>query len=247
VFEIAKTPGGYANSPTTLVNFSADGGNPLSDLTIDANGNLFGTTAAGKGTAFEIAKTADGYATSPNTVSFNGSDGSTPLAGLIADASGNLFGTTFTGGANNSGTVFEITDSGFVPDAPFASLNAALVITRGQRPGFTLDARFRLGAGSNGINPPVEPVTLQIGSYTATIPADSFRKLPAGKSLRVYAFSGKASNVRLAVDILSLDRDTYQFGAAGAPLTLTTPNPVPVSLRIGDDAGSTLVKAVKIP
>ena len=42
-------------------------------------------------------------------------DGDQPVAGLIADTAGNLFGTTQSGGANNSGTVFEIakTASGF--------------------------------------------------------------------------------------------------------------------------------------
>ena len=46
-------------------------------------------------------------------VSFNGADSADPLAPLIADANGNLFGTTAEGGANNAGTVFEVTDSGF--------------------------------------------------------------------------------------------------------------------------------------
>src|SRR5437868_4602463 len=38
----------------------------------------------------------------------NCADGAAPTAGLIADANSNLFGTTALGGANNSGTVFEI-------------------------------------------------------------------------------------------------------------------------------------------
>src|SRR6516162_988300 len=46
-------------------------------------------------------------------VSFNGADSADPLAPLIADANGNLFRTTAEGGANNAGTVFEVTDSGF--------------------------------------------------------------------------------------------------------------------------------------
>jgi uncharacterized repeat protein (TIGR03803 family) len=53
-------------------------------------------------------------------VSFNGTDGLWPLAGLIADARGNLFGTTSGGGAYGGGTVFEVTDSGFVPPPLFA-------------------------------------------------------------------------------------------------------------------------------
>ncbi|MBV8824881.1 MAG: VCBS repeat-containing protein, partial [Hyphomicrobiales bacterium] len=118
VFELAKTTGGYASSPTTLVsfNYAADGASPPAGLIADANGNLFGTTMvfgpAGGGTAFEIPKTATGYASSPTTlVSFsntNTTDGHQPAAGLFADANGNLLGTTNWGGSSNVGTAFEI-------------------------------------------------------------------------------------------------------------------------------------------
>ena len=120
VFEIAKTSSGYASTPTILVSFNgSDGADPTGGLIMDANGDLFGTTDGGgtngDGTVFEIAKSSSGYASTPTTlVSFNGSDGAAPIENLIADANGNLFGTTSGGGANDDGTVFEITDSGFV-------------------------------------------------------------------------------------------------------------------------------------
>ena len=45
VFEIVKTAGGYASTPTTLVSFNdADGGEPEGSLIADADGDLFGTT-----------------------------------------------------------------------------------------------------------------------------------------------------------------------------------------------------------
>jgi uncharacterized repeat protein (TIGR03803 family) len=130
VFEIAKTAHGYASSPTTLVSFNGtDGAVPISSLIADAHGDLFGTTATGGlgfrpplpgsgvrgfGTVFEIVKTAHGYASTPTTlVSFNGANGAGPFGNLIADSQGDLFGTTNGGGANNHGTVFEITGSGF--------------------------------------------------------------------------------------------------------------------------------------
>jgi uncharacterized repeat protein (TIGR03803 family) len=50
----------------------------------------------------------------------NCADGVEPSAGLIADANGNLFGAARGGGANGLGTVFEITDSGFVVAPTFA-------------------------------------------------------------------------------------------------------------------------------
>jgi uncharacterized repeat protein (TIGR03803 family) len=122
VFEIAKTAGGYATTPTTLVNFDhEDGATPVAGLLTDARGNLFGTTESGGasdplivGTVFEIAKTAGGYASTPATLvrfgaPFNGVVGSTPEGSLIADSAGDLFGTTSAGGANEAdGTVFEI-------------------------------------------------------------------------------------------------------------------------------------------
>ncbi len=114
VFEIAKTVGGYASTPITLVSFNDDDGAfPEGSLIADANGDLFGTTLAGgandDGTVFDIAKTAGGYAGTPTTLmSFDKAHGAFPEGSLIADANGDLFGTTLEGGANNDGTVFEI-------------------------------------------------------------------------------------------------------------------------------------------
>jgi len=114
VFEIAKTASGYATTPTILVSFDGtNGANQQSSLIFDANGNLFGTTAAGGpdsvGTVFEIVKTASGYATTPTIlVTFNGTNGAYPYSSLLADANGNLFGTTNAGGAYGDGNVFEI-------------------------------------------------------------------------------------------------------------------------------------------
>ena len=123
VFEIKKTAGGYASTPTNLATFGpANGETPLAGLIADANGDLFGTTSTssgGTGTVFEVAKTAGGYASTPTTLaSFN--DGFMSEAGLIADAKGDLFGTTALGGANYyDGTVFEIAKtSGGYASAP---------------------------------------------------------------------------------------------------------------------------------
>ncbi|HEX3882023.1 MAG TPA: Ig-like domain-containing protein, partial [Stellaceae bacterium] len=67
VFEIAKTGGGYASTPTTLVSFDGDNGAyPVPDLIADAAGNLFGMTGGGgngDGTVFELSET--GFQTPP--------------------------------------------------------------------------------------------------------------------------------------------------------------------------------------
>jgi hypothetical protein len=60
VFELAKTPQGYAANPTLLVSFDhTNGARPNGPLLADGNGNLFGTTSQGgaqivNGTVFEI-------------------------------------------------------------------------------------------------------------------------------------------------------------------------------------------------
>jgi hypothetical protein len=92
IFEIARTGGSYASTPTTLASFSGpDGGEPDGGLILDAAGNLLGTTfsggAFGQGTVFELAKTGGGYAGTPTSlVSFRFPGAFNPVAGLVADA-----------------------------------------------------------------------------------------------------------------------------------------------------------------
>jgi uncharacterized repeat protein (TIGR03803 family) len=90
-----------------------DGATPL-DRPLLLNGKLYGTTSAGgsgnSGTVFVI-DIKSGQETTLYT--FTGSsDGSTPYADLISDGVGNLYGTALGGGANNRGTVFELSPSG---------------------------------------------------------------------------------------------------------------------------------------
>jgi len=118
VFEIAKTGGSYASTPTTLASFNGtDGAGPQGGLIADAAGDLFGTTYGGGansyGTVFELVNNGGGSYSLTTVFSFNGANGANPVAGLIADAAGDLFGTTYYGGANNDGTAFELSGTGF--------------------------------------------------------------------------------------------------------------------------------------
>ena len=118
VFELAKG----SHSLLTLATFTgANGAYPGAGLIADSAGNLFGTTrnggASDSGTVFKLAKGSGGYTLSILVSFATNTDGANPLGGLIADSAGNLFGTTNAGGAGGKGTVFQITDSGFVPYA----------------------------------------------------------------------------------------------------------------------------------
>lgn len=121
VFEIVNAGGTYSSTPVILASFSNTGGEaPAANLIADAAGNLYGTTAWGgannDGTVFEIANTATGYASDPTVLaSLDGTNGWVPVAGLTADAAGDLFTTSVLGGANQSGTVFELSGTGYQP------------------------------------------------------------------------------------------------------------------------------------
>ena len=117
VFQVRPSPYGVWTE-STIYSFSggSDGGAPESALTLDAQGNLYGTTQGGGsepcvcGTVFELSRSAHGVWTLTTLYSFaGGADGSSPrYTNLIFDAAGNLYGVTEFGGTALGGTVFEL-------------------------------------------------------------------------------------------------------------------------------------------
>ena len=96
-----------------LHSFSGDEGDaPLTGLTRDKSGNLYGTTwsggSANLGVVFKIA--SDG--TYSVLHDFGGADGSYPLGELLVDSSGNLYGSTTAGGSHKVGTLFKVAPDG---------------------------------------------------------------------------------------------------------------------------------------
>ena len=92
-----------------------DGSYPeFGSLTLDAAGNLYGTTSqggefAGYGTVYKVTATG----TESVLYNFTGrSDGSQPYGGVARDGAGNLYGTTLHGGTNDYGAVFKLTPVG---------------------------------------------------------------------------------------------------------------------------------------
>lgn len=120
VFELTKTSSGYSEqviysfSPRGTGGVNVDGYQPMGGLLMDSAGNLYGTTeyggANGNGTVYELTPSSTGYSET-TLYSFGAAgtgDGTFSEASLIMDAQGNLYGTTVQGGANNTGTVFEL-------------------------------------------------------------------------------------------------------------------------------------------
>lgn len=94
---------------------TADGCIPYAGVTIDAAGNLYGTTYSGgsnnAGVVFELQTGLSGTWNEKILHSFgaNGMDGMNPYAGLVMDKVGNLYGTTYYGGSlGGVGTIFKL-------------------------------------------------------------------------------------------------------------------------------------------
>jgi uncharacterized repeat protein (TIGR03803 family) len=93
-----------------------DAASPPAGVTLDAHGNLYGTSsfggANGVGAIYKISRSGSGW-TETVLYDFQGlNDGDFPVGGLVIDQAGNLYGTTFDGGINGGGIVYEFSPSG---------------------------------------------------------------------------------------------------------------------------------------
>lgn len=109
---------------TVLYNFPASNlENPACNLVIDASGNLYSELSnLSGGSIFELS--GPNYQTFTTLINFNGSNGGSP--NQLVEIGGVLYGVTSSGGANQSGTVFQLTSTpsptnlSFVPSNNFS-------------------------------------------------------------------------------------------------------------------------------
>ncbi len=113
-FTTLATQSAQAQTYTVLHYFAdgQDGGFPFAGLSIDAAGNLYGTTTEGGnntacqggcGTVFKMSQRSSGWTFSPLFL-FNQSGGAYPAGRLIFGRDGRLYGTTERGGSGCSST-----------------------------------------------------------------------------------------------------------------------------------------------
>ena len=120
VFELSPASGGgWTEKAFYLYTNSTSGYLPAAGLTMDSQGNLYGTTSAGGiyartnvpgGTVFELIPQSGGTWTEEILYNFSetATDGNTVYGGIIFDSNGNLYGTTEHGGTHAVGTVYEL-------------------------------------------------------------------------------------------------------------------------------------------
>jgi len=115
VFELSPVGGGWT---FTLLHSFADRAWAYAPPTVDAAGNVYGTTwhtgTYNDGMVYKLTPSATGWTFSSLHDFTGGSDGAWPISDVIWDASGNLYGTATSGGAYclpslGCGVVWEIT------------------------------------------------------------------------------------------------------------------------------------------
>jgi len=98
---------------TTLYSFTATGTtgqNPGGGgVTLDANGNLYGTTTQGGANGDGVVWEYSSAGVLTDLVTFTGLNGQNPQSTLVFDSLGNLWGTTTQGGTGGYGAIFELT------------------------------------------------------------------------------------------------------------------------------------------
>ncbi len=189
--------------------YLVDGAYP-SVLTLDKNGNLYGTTSedgpnnSAEGVAFELlaGPTVPWQENilytfcSVSTVSQNCTDGSHPTSGLTFDTNYNLYGVTQEGGAYGWGTVFQIILNDFALSAAPGTLtvnqgaSVASTISVAPTGGFAGLVTLTASGLPGGVTASFSPKTTS-GTSALTLTASGTAKL----ATKTVTISGTAGNL----------------------------------------------------
>jgi len=120
VFKLSPSGGGWTENILYSFNGPPDGASPFGGVIFDSSGNLYGTTNGGGsvqhcgyygcGTVYQLTRAGSGWTDTVLYTFEDGIDGAQPYGGVIFGPSGGLYSTTSEGGANNGGTVFQLSD-----------------------------------------------------------------------------------------------------------------------------------------
>jgi uncharacterized repeat protein (TIGR03803 family) len=116
VFQLSPTPNGWVHTVLYSFKGGADGGEPYKGVTLDRQGNLYGTAVTGGsgsceggcGVAYKLTNSGGTWTQTVIHAFTGGDDGSGPGARVTVDRSGNVYGMAPTGGAYGLGTIYKI-------------------------------------------------------------------------------------------------------------------------------------------
>jgi len=120
VFKLSPSSSGWSRSTLYSFKGGSDGAFTFAGPTLDASGNIYGTTAnggtAGTGTVFELSPSGGGWNETVLYTFTNGTGGGYPFSGVALDSFGNIFGESNSGGIPGDcsaflgcGVVYEVT------------------------------------------------------------------------------------------------------------------------------------------
>src|SRR5207253_10252887 len=115
-FKLSPTPTGWVHTVLYSFTSGADGGEPYKGVTVDREGNLYGTAVrcgsgsceGGCGVVYKLTNSGGTWIQSVIHAFTGGDDGSGPGARVTLDRSGNVYGMAPTGGAYGLGTIYKI-------------------------------------------------------------------------------------------------------------------------------------------
>jgi uncharacterized repeat protein (TIGR03803 family) len=143
IFELARQPSGTWVLTVLYALAGQAGGGSQASLTLDAAGNLYGTTykdgSDGYGSVFELIPSNGSWVYADLHDFTSGSDGAKSVSNVSLDANTNLFGTALAAGGYGYGTIFEIlllqiTTSSLPPGTVNSPYSAPLSARGGVRP-----------------------------------------------------------------------------------------------------------------
>ncbi|HET6841591.1 MAG TPA: hypothetical protein VFK06_07875 [Candidatus Angelobacter sp.] len=154
----------------------------------------------------------------------------------IIAATGNTVGTPVTVGSNPEGIAIA---------ALSTALGAFTVedLDIGEHQ-VSLKGDFSLGAGSMGLDLAHTPLTLTVGTLSFTIPAGSFKQVGGQHHFVLHTnnvFRGTVNGMHVDFDIQAEhgSSTSFDYSATITHVDLDVPNPVTVTLQIGENSGTT--------
>ena len=234
---------------TTLVSFDgdtvpADGISPGYGVTLDANGNIFGTTSQGGTFSDGIVYEYSAAGVLSTLVTFSGSNGQGP-SNLVFDSSGNLWGVTNSGGSPGYGTLYKLTPNtggGCGPTVSSLTFNPSSIQNGAVSTGMvTLSAPASSGGSSVGLSD--DNASFLVVPGTVTVPAGA----------TIATFQAAANNGFVLSNTLVTVTATLQNSQAQGSVTITTGVPVqaismnPSAVTGGNTATGTVTLTTPAP